>query len=92
MPITCPFCTRSYVPVDHKYICPSCGAATPKDLIEESLWLRVMRAISSMDAKAGLPGAIHLNSATRRWRLRNARAMFSYRRRSRARMELHLEK
>jgi hypothetical protein len=36
MPITCPFCTRSYVPVDHKYICPSCGAATPKDLIEES--------------------------------------------------------
>lgn len=36
MPITCPFCTRSYVPVDHKFICPSCGAATPKDLIEES--------------------------------------------------------
>jgi hypothetical protein len=36
MPITCPFCTRSYVPVDHKYICPSCGAATPKDLIEDS--------------------------------------------------------
>ncbi|MBL8078110.1 MAG: hypothetical protein JNM55_09130 [Anaerolineales bacterium] len=36
MPITCPFCSRSYVPVDHKYICPSCGAATPKDLIEES--------------------------------------------------------
>jgi hypothetical protein len=36
MPITCPFCTRSYTPVDHKYICPSCGAATPKNLIEES--------------------------------------------------------
>lgn len=36
MPITCPFCSRSYVPVDHKYICPSCGAATPKELIEES--------------------------------------------------------
>jgi hypothetical protein len=36
MPITCPFCTRSYVPIEHKYICPSCGAATPKDLIEES--------------------------------------------------------
>lgn len=36
MPITCPFCTRSYVPVEHKFICPSCGAATPKDLIEES--------------------------------------------------------
>ncbi len=36
MPITCPFCSRSYIPVDHKYICPSCGAATPKNLIEES--------------------------------------------------------
>jgi hypothetical protein len=36
MPITCPFCTRSYIPVEHKYICPSCGAATPKELIEES--------------------------------------------------------
>lgn len=36
MPITCPFCSRSYVPVEHKYICPSCGAATPKNLIEES--------------------------------------------------------
>jgi hypothetical protein len=36
MPITCPFCTRSYVPIEHKYICPSCGAATSKDLIEES--------------------------------------------------------
>lgn len=36
MPITCPFCTRSYVPVEHKYVCPSCGAVTPKELIEES--------------------------------------------------------
>lgn len=36
MPITCPFCSRSYVPIEHKYICPSCGAATPKNLIEES--------------------------------------------------------
>jgi hypothetical protein len=36
MPITCPFCKRSYVPVEHKYICPSCGAATPKELIEDS--------------------------------------------------------
>ncbi|MBC7877284.1 MAG: hypothetical protein H7Y59_08955 [Anaerolineales bacterium] len=36
MPITCPFCTRSYIPVEYKFICPSCGAATPKDLIEES--------------------------------------------------------
>lgn len=36
MPITCPFCTRSYIPVEHKFICPSCGAATPRELIEES--------------------------------------------------------
>jgi len=36
MPITCPFCTRSYIPVEHKYICPSCGAATPRELIEDS--------------------------------------------------------
>jgi hypothetical protein len=36
MPITCPFCTRSYIPVEHHYVCPSCGASTPKDLIEES--------------------------------------------------------
>ena len=36
MPITCPFCTRSYTPVEHEYICPSCGAATPKELIEKS--------------------------------------------------------
>lgn len=36
MPVTCPFCSRSYVPVEHKFVCPSCGAATPKDLIEES--------------------------------------------------------
>jgi len=36
MPITCPFCSRSYIPVEHNYICPSCGAATPKELIEAS--------------------------------------------------------
>lgn len=36
MPISCPFCSRSYVPVEQNYICPSCGAATPKELIEES--------------------------------------------------------
>jgi len=36
MPITCPFCSRSYIPVEHKFICPSCGAATPRELIEES--------------------------------------------------------
>ena len=36
MPITCPFCSTSYIPVEHKYICPNCGAATPRNLIEES--------------------------------------------------------
>jgi hypothetical protein len=36
MPVACPFCSRSYTPVEHKFICPSCGAATPKELIEES--------------------------------------------------------
>lgn len=36
MPITCPFCTRSYIPVEQNYVCPSCGAATPVELIEES--------------------------------------------------------
>ncbi|MBL8098052.1 MAG: hypothetical protein JNK81_02665 [Anaerolineales bacterium] len=36
MPIKCPYCSRSYIPVEHKYICPSCGGATPKELIEES--------------------------------------------------------
>jgi hypothetical protein len=36
MPITCPFCSRSYIPVEQNFVCPSCGAATPKDLIEES--------------------------------------------------------
>ena len=36
MPITCPFCSRSYILVEHNYLCPSCGAATPKELIEES--------------------------------------------------------
>jgi hypothetical protein len=36
MPITCPFCSRSYTPIEYQYTCPSCGAATPKNLIEES--------------------------------------------------------
>nr|NJN80192.1 hypothetical protein [Anaerolineales bacterium] len=36
MPIKCPYCSRSYIPVEHKYICPSCGGVTPKELIEES--------------------------------------------------------
>ena len=34
--ITCPNCNRAYVPAEEKYICPSCGAPTPKELIEES--------------------------------------------------------
>ena len=36
MPITCPFCSRSYIPAEHKFVCPACGAATPRELIEES--------------------------------------------------------
>ncbi|NJC96550.1 MAG: hypothetical protein C3F07_11935 [Anaerolineales bacterium] len=34
--IDCPYCRRSYVPADHNYACPACGAATPPELIEES--------------------------------------------------------
>lgn len=34
--IDCPFCRRSYVPAEQEYACPACGAATPKELIEES--------------------------------------------------------
>lgn len=35
-PVDCPYCSRSYVPVENKYVCPGCGAATPQDLIVES--------------------------------------------------------
>jgi hypothetical protein len=35
-PIDCPYCGRSYVPVEQNYACPACGAATPPELIEES--------------------------------------------------------
>lgn len=34
--VDCPFCHRSYVPAENNYACPACGAATPKELIEES--------------------------------------------------------
>jgi hypothetical protein len=34
--VDCPYCGRSYVPADHNYACPACGAATPPELIEAS--------------------------------------------------------
>ena len=34
--VNCPNCNRSYVPAEEKYICPSCGAPTPEELIVES--------------------------------------------------------
>jgi len=34
--IDCPFGHRSYVPAEQNYACPTCGAPTPKELIEES--------------------------------------------------------
>jgi hypothetical protein len=34
--IDCSYCGRSYVPAEQNYACLACGAATPKDLIEES--------------------------------------------------------
>lgn len=34
--VNCPYCQRSYVPSEQNYACPACGAATPKELIEES--------------------------------------------------------
>lgn len=34
--IDCPYCRRSYVPAEEEYACPACGAATPKELIEQS--------------------------------------------------------
>jgi len=34
--IDCPYCGRSYIPAEQNYACPACGAATHKELIEES--------------------------------------------------------
>ncbi|HLO33633.1 MAG TPA: hypothetical protein VK249_31075 [Anaerolineales bacterium] len=34
--VDCPYCRRSYVPVEQNYACPACGAATPPELLEES--------------------------------------------------------
>lgn len=34
--IDCPYCGRSYIPAEQDYACPACGAATPKEFIEES--------------------------------------------------------
>ena len=35
-PIACPSCGKPYIPAENKFTCPSCGAATPKDLLQES--------------------------------------------------------
>jgi len=35
-PIACPYCGKSYIPAENKFTCPSCGAATPKELIDQS--------------------------------------------------------
>jgi len=34
--INCPSCNRGYVPSEEKYVCPSCGMPTPRELIDES--------------------------------------------------------
>jgi hypothetical protein len=35
-PIACPFCGRNYIPAETKYLCPSCGAATPDSLLSDT--------------------------------------------------------
>jgi hypothetical protein len=34
--INCPSCNRGYVPSEEKYVCPSCGMPTPREMIDES--------------------------------------------------------
>ena len=34
--INCPSCERGYVPSEEKYVCPSCGMPTPREMIDES--------------------------------------------------------
>jgi hypothetical protein len=34
--VSCPNCNRAYVPSNEDYVCPSCGAPTPEQLIVES--------------------------------------------------------
>lgn len=45
--VDCPYCSRSYVPAEHNYACPACGAATPTELIEQSQ--------SPKDRSGGMP-------------------------------------
>jgi hypothetical protein len=35
-PIACPYCGKSYIPAENNFTCPSCGAATPKELIDQN--------------------------------------------------------
>ncbi len=35
-PIACPYCGKSYIPAENNFTCPSCGAAAPKELIDQS--------------------------------------------------------
>ncbi|MCL4393554.1 MAG: hypothetical protein M1482_01865 [Chloroflexi bacterium] len=35
-PITCPYCSRAYVPAENHYACPGCGSPTSEELRAES--------------------------------------------------------